>query len=70
MPDTSRMPQIDSLKAGQQTIQVVAGCIHPKPKVKALAPLSILHSIPVPGRRHIRTILYSSLQLSMLRVLL
>jgi hypothetical protein len=46
------MPQIDSLKAGQQTIQVVASCIHPKPKVKVLTPLSILHPIPVPGRHH------------------
>jgi hypothetical protein len=46
------MPQIDSLEAGQQTIQVVAGRMRPGPKVKALAPLSIPHSIPEPVRRH------------------
>ena len=49
MPDTSRMPQIDSLEAGQQTIQVVAGCIRPRPKVKVLAPLLIPHPILVPS---------------------
>jgi len=49
MPGTSRMPQIDSLEAGQQTIQVVAGGIHLGSKVKTLAPLLIAHSIPVPG---------------------
>jgi len=48
MPGTSRMPQIDSLEAGQQTIQVVAGRIHPGSKVKTLVPLSISDSIPVP----------------------
>jgi CMP-2-keto-3-deoxyoctulosonic acid synthetase len=52
MPDISRMPQIDSLEAGQQTIQVVAGRIRPGPKVKVLAPLSIPHPILVPGWRH------------------
>ena len=31
---------------------MVAGRIRPRPKVKVLAPLSIPHSIPVPGRRH------------------
>jgi hypothetical protein len=31
---------------------VVAGRIRPGPKVKVLAPLSIPHSIPAPGRRH------------------
>ena len=46
------MPQIDSLEAGWQTIQVVAGCIRPRPKVKVLALLSIPYSILVPGRRH------------------
>jgi hypothetical protein len=62
------MPQIDSLEAGQQTIQVVAGRIRPGPKVKVLAPLSIPHPIPIPGRRHYEDNLVQ--QLSMLRVLL
>jgi hypothetical protein len=51
-----RIPQIEAPEAGQQTIQLVAGRIRPRPCIRAITLPSILHSTPAttpaPGRRH------------------
>ena len=55
-----RIPQIGAPKAGQQTIQLVAGRIRLSPYVRAFTLLSTLQSTlalapalaPAPGRRH------------------
>ncbi len=49
-----RIPQIGALEAGQQTIQLVASCIRPGPRVRALTPPSTPQSTPTLalGRRY------------------
>jgi hypothetical protein len=47
-----RIPQIGALEAGQQTIQLVAGRIRLRPRVRALTPPPTPQSTPTPGRRH------------------
>jgi hypothetical protein len=47
-----RIPQIGALEAGQQTIQLVASCIRPGPRVRALTPLSTPLSTLALGQRH------------------
>jgi hypothetical protein len=51
-----RIPQIGAPEAGQQTIQLVAGRIRPRPRVKALTPPSTPQSTLAPtqalGQHH------------------
>src|SRR5450432_3098357 len=49
-----RIPQIGAPEAGQQTIELVAGRIRPRPRARALTPPSTAQSTPkpAPGQRH------------------
>lgn len=47
-----RIPQIGAPEAGQQTIQLVAGCIRPGPCARVLTLPSTSIPTPVPGQRY------------------
>ncbi len=47
-----RISQIGAPEAGQQTIQLEAGRIHPGPRARALTPPSTPLSTPAQGRGH------------------